>query len=178
MGWSGINIEPLPYIFSDLLKYRTRDINLNFGAGNRDDNLKLYVQGTGSTLNKKFANNSKTINIEVHPMSKICNKYVPKNKKIDFCKIDVEGYEKNVLLGYDFVNYRPKVFCIESTLPGKATPSYNEWEYILKENGYKFVFQYSINRFYYDSKIDSLSERFINLNNYISQYKRIFQKNK
>ena len=49
-------------------------------------------------------------------MSNICKKYVPKGRNVDFCKIDVEGGEKNVLLGYDFINYRPKVFCIESTV--------------------------------------------------------------
>ena len=147
-GWHGINIEPLPEAFSDLLKYRTRDINLNYGAGLKDDNLILYSSGVGSSLNKTFARTSKTINIEIHSMSKICNKYVPKNKDIEFCKIDVEGYEKNVLLGYDFINFRPKVFCIESTLPGISIPGYNEWEYILLENGYKFGFQYAIIKIY------------------------------
>ena len=156
-GWHGINIEPLPNAFSNLIKYRTRDINLNYGAGQKDDKLILYIigkTGSGSTLNKNFSRYSKSINIEIHPMSKICNKYVPKNEEIEFCKIDVEGYEKNVLLGYDFINFRPKIFCIESTIPGKFIPSYNEWEYILLENGYKFGFQYAINRYYFDSKID------------------------
>ena len=178
-GWHGINIEPLPNVYSDLLKYRTRDINLNYGAGLKDDNLILYTNGyngVGSTLNKNFSRNSKTINIEVHSMSKICNKYVPKNEEIEFCKIDVEGYEKNVLLGYDFVNFRPKIFCIESTLPGSSIPSYNEWEYILLENGYKFGFQYVINRYYFDSKIDYISNKFKNLGKYITEYKTIIQK--
>ena len=177
-GWYGINIEPLPNAFSDLLKYRTRDINLNYGVGQKDDVLKFYTNGdngVGSTLNKNFSKNSKAIDIEIHPMSKICNLYVPKNKEIEFCKIDVEGYEKNVLLGYDFVNFRPKVFCMESTIPGSFIPNYNEWEYILLENGYKFGFQYKINRYYFDSKIDNISKRFVNLNKYIKQYKKILQ---
>ena len=177
-GWYGINIEPLPKAFSDLLKYRTRDINLNYGVGQKDDILKFYVKGVGSTLNKNFSKNSKVINIKIHPMSKICNLYVPKNKEIEFCKIDVEGYEKNVLLGYDFVNNRPKVFCMESTIPGSFIPNYNEWEYILLENGYKFGFQYKINRYYFDSKIDNINKRFVNLKKYIKQYKKILQINK
>ena len=71
------------------------------------------------------------MNIEVQSLSKICKKYVPKNVDIQFCKIDVEGNERNVLLGYDFVNYRPKIFCIEATEPGKTIPSHKEWEDIL-----------------------------------------------
>ena len=58
----------------------------------------------------------KKLYVEMDTMSNICKSYVPEGTKIDFCKIDVEGGEKNVLLGYDFINYRPKVFCIESTI--------------------------------------------------------------
>ena len=86
----------------------------------------------GSTLLKNFSRtNNPTINITVYSMENVCKKYIPKNKIIDFCKIDVEGEEKNVLLGYDFKNYRPKVFCIESTIPGTNIPSYNLWEDLL-----------------------------------------------
>ena len=96
-------------------------------------------------------------------MSIITKLYVPKKKEIEFCKIDVEGSEKNVLLGYDFVNYRPKVFCIEATKPGTFIPTYNEWEYILIKNNYSFAFEYEVNRFYIDNNIKNLKERFIGL---------------
>ena len=177
-GWNGINVEPLPDMFPKLMQYRSRDINLNMATGDKEDNLKLYVKGTGSTFNKQFSHNEKQMNIEVHTMSNICKKHIPKNKDIEFCKIDVEGFEKNVLLGYDFINYRPKVFCIESTFPGTFKPSYHEWEYILLKNGYNFGFQYIINRYYFDSNIDYLRDRFSNLNNYILTYKQIHKKYK
>ena len=54
--------------------------------------------------------------MKMNTMSNICKKYVPIGKKIDFCKIDVEGGERGVLLGYDFKRYKPKVFCVESTV--------------------------------------------------------------
>ena len=78
-------------------------------------------------------------------MSNICKKYIPKGKKINFCKIAVEGEEKNVLLGYDFENYRPEVFCIESTKPGTMISFYELWEEILLINNYLFTFKYSKN---------------------------------
>ena len=52
------------------------------------------------------------ININIDTMLNICKKYIPKKEIVQFCKIDVEGRERDVLLGYDFENYRPKVFCI------------------------------------------------------------------
>ena len=179
-GWHGINIEPLPDMFKLLLKYRSRDINLNIGAGEKEGVMPLKVDGFGSTFNKKyFGNNRATIDIKIYPMSEICKKYVPKDEDIQFCKIDVEGYEKNVLLGYDFTNYRPKVFCIESTAPFRPDIStHQEWEYILLQNGYAFGFQLSINRFYYDTKVDYIGKRFLNLDKYVNEYKEIQQRKK
>ena len=173
-GWHGINIEPLPDMLQKLLNYRNKDINLNIGAGEKDDLMPLAVGGPGSTLNKEyFSSDSKTINITVQPLSKICKMHVPKDEEIQFCKIDVEGYEKYVLLGCDFQNYRPKVFCIESTKPSTFIPIYKEWEYILLENGYEFGFQHVINRYYFDTKVDYLRARFSNLTNIIKEYEEI-----
>ena len=177
-GWHGINIEPLPDMYKKLLNDRSRDINLNIGASEKEDTLSLFLHKEGSTVNKKiFKEKGETINITVYPLSKICKEYVPKNEEIQFCKIDVEGHEKSVLLGFDFENYRPKVFCIESTAPATYIPTHEEWEYILIRNGYAFGFAYNINRYYYDTKVDYLNGRFLNLENYVNLYKKI-QKNK
>ena len=69
-------------------------------------------------------------------------------KKISFLKIDVEGFEEKVLLGADFDKYRPEVIVIESTLPRTDIPCYDQWEYILIRNNYKFAFECGINRYY------------------------------
>ena len=93
-------------------------------------------------------------------MFNICRKYVPKNEIIQFCKIDVEGGEKDVLLGYDFENYRPKVFCIESVQVHTGIPNHDLWEDILLKNDYSFVYKYAINRYYIDNRIKGLRKRF------------------
>ena len=173
-GWHGINIEPLPEMFSLISKNRIRDINLNIGAGEKEGIMPLNVRGSCSTVNKKYFNDKEPfINVTIYPLSKICKKYVPKDEEIQFCKIDVEGYEKYALLGYDFKNYRPKVFCVESTIPTTNIPSYQEWEYILLQNGYAFGFEYNVNRYYYDTKVDYIGKRFTNLGKYVSEYKKI-----
>ena len=130
-GWYGINIEPLPDQYQELVKYRLRDINLQLGVGKMKENKTLFVLGYGSSLYNNEMMSNKSIEIEVDTMSNICRKYVPKNETIQFCKIDVEGGEKDVLLGYDFDNYRPKVFCIEATQPGTNIPCHDLWEDIL-----------------------------------------------
>jgi hypothetical protein len=134
----------LPNKYQALVKFRKRDINLQMGAGKMKKIGRLYILGHGSTLKKK--NNTKSISINIDTMSSICRKYVPKNEIIQFCKIDVEGGERDVLLGYDFENYRPKVFCIESTLPSTSIPCHNLWEDILLRNDYSFAYQYWYNK--------------------------------
>ena len=161
-GWYGINIEPLPNMYNMLKKYRDRDINLQIGVGEKEGNETLIVMGTGSYLKKNNSlHNANILNISIYTMKYILNKYVPKNETIHFCKIDIEGGEKNALLGYDFENYRPKVFCIESTKPGTNIPCHEEWEYLLIKNDFSFAYQYQINRFYIDNRIKGLRERFI-----------------
>ena len=170
-GWYGINIEPLPDKYQDLTKFRKRDINLQIGVGKMKENGTLYAHGLVSTLKKK--NNYKSITINVDTMFNICRKYVPKNEIIQFCKIDVEGGEKDVLLGYDFESYRPKVFCIESTLPNTDIPCHNLWEDILLKNDYSFAYQYRINRYYIDNRIKGLRERFFLAEKSVEEFEKI-----
>ena len=176
-GWYGINIEPLRDKYESLLINRNRDINLNIGVGKSEGNATLYLFGEGSTLFKENLNLEKNrTEIKIYTMKNVCHKYVPKNEEIQFVKIDVEGGERDVLLGYDFVNYRPKVFCIESTKPGTEIPCHELWEEILLNNDYSFAYQYRINRYYIDNRVKNLRERFfladISVKNYLQNKKK------
>ena len=162
LGWRGINIEPLQDKYKELILERPNDINLGICAGENDDEMILYEKGPSTTTEDRYNRKFKTNHtISVLPLSNITKLYVPKNTEIDFCKIDVEGAEKKVLLGYDFVNYRPKVFCIEATKPETKIPTHDEWEYILFQNNYTFAYAYGVNRYYVDNRFEGLKNRFI-----------------
>ncbi len=173
-GWYGINIEPLPDKHKLLEIFRKRDINLQLGVGEKEGNNTFLVKGCySSMLYDKTNNISKFINIRVNTMSNICRKFVPKDVKIEFVKIDVERAEKNVLLGFDFENYRPKIFCIESLfIPKTNIPEYKEWESILIRNDYVFAYNYGVNRFYYDKRIVGLRDKFNGIDFYAKFYKK------
>ena len=172
-GWNGINIEPLDVEYSFYLKNRTRDINLQLIIDDKEGNLTLYHKGESSTTNTNysFGYTNKT-NVKAQTMKYVCDKYIPKNKEIHFCKIDVEGAERKVLLGFDFKNYRPKIFCIESTIPATKIPIQNKFEDILFKNGYSFIYQYDINRFYIDNNVIELKERLFLIDDIITTYKK------
>ena len=152
--WNGINIEPLPDVYNELCAKRERDINLNIGIGNTRGTMTLYLDKMCSTLSDRVIKdnhleNHPTIQIEVRTLADVLNDVKP--EQIHFMKIDVEGFEKQVLEGMDW-NYRPWVFCMESTKPNTNIPCYEEWEYILLEHGYVLKEAYGINRYYIDSE--------------------------
>ena len=165
-GWNGINIEPLPEKIKLFEKERPNDINLQIVAGNDEGNVTFYTEGQISTVIKSYARTNKSINIKMDKMSNICKQYVPKGKEVDFCKIDVEGNERDVLLGYDFINYKPKVLCIESTVPLSPITTYQLWEEILINNGYTYVYEKSVNRFYVNNQFPDILNRAKNITDY------------
>lgn len=153
-GWCGVNIEPLPDKFNELCAERERDININVAVSNKDGEMRLHLDGMGSTLSETVVKdnrieNAPTIIVEVKTLATILSDVKPKD--IHFCKVDVEGFEKQVLEGMDW-NYRPWVFCMESTKPNTEIPCYEEWEFILLYAGYKLAYAHGINRYYVDAK--------------------------
>lgn len=120
-GWSGINIEPIKSIYQLLVKNRPRDININCGIGEKSGSAKFreYVNIPGhSTFDPKQKNEHKQslkhkdYSVEIKTLSEIFAENSFKN--IHFLKIDVEGYEQQVLEGNNWEKYRPQVVCIES----------------------------------------------------------------
>jgi FkbM family methyltransferase len=154
-GWHGIDIEPSQRAFESIKDKRVRDINLNIGCGAKNEHVSFWeIEGTGlSTSVEGFKNQhiqegkrSKEYSIEVQTLESICNKYAPTS--IQFLKIEVEGFEKEVLLGCDFTKYRPEVLLVEATDPNSQNENYSNWEYILLDNYYTHCYSDGLNRYY------------------------------
>ena len=173
-GWHGINIEPLPYRCALLAELRPRDINLCVGLGSKDDKIKIFESDGLSTFLPDIANR---VNITSKPqrlkriltLSEVYEKYCDPKQEVHFCKIDVEGFEKEVLEGIsDWKKFRPWIFAIEATIPLTDTPCHDKWEYILSENDYVFAFNYGVNRYYVDLEKEYLLKGFSEINSFIA----------
>jgi len=154
-GWSGINIEPLELHHKDLVEQRKRDINLKCAAGSASGELYIWecdVRGWATmdetVVAKHIANDVQGIwsKVAVKTLKEICNEHV--SRDIQFLKIDVEGFEKNVLEGMDFTQYRPWILVIEATKPNTSVENYEQWENIVISANYIFAYSDGLNRFY------------------------------
>ena len=124
LGWSGINIEPNPNSFNLFTKYRSRDINLNYGIAKNKGNLEYYMfdEPALNTFDSEVLNNrktntyykhTKTIHIDVMPLADMLKLHIPNDIKVDFLSIDVEGLDLEVLISNDWQKYRPNWVLVE-----------------------------------------------------------------
>ena len=166
-GGCGINIEPLQQFNEKYAIDRPNEINLNIGISDKSGYLNLYGYGQGASYDKKGNIHTKGYSPQktiVKTLKQVCLENINQKKDIHFLKIDVENWERQCLLGMDFEHYRPWIVCIESTIPNTMIPNYQEWEDLLTSRDYRFVYSYSVNRFYVDCSRSELMERFADLN--------------
>jgi len=161
-GWTGINIEPDEYNYSQLVKKRPNDVNLNIGIGLNESMYTFYkfFPDTLSTFSRNNANKYKKAGFElidkrklqIRKLSYIFSTYYS-NKKVSFISIDTEGFELEILKSNDWNKYRPKVICIEyNEFISKNKPPKERLvlrKFIEKIN-YKLVFSNDTNSIYED----------------------------
>lgn len=176
LGWSGINIEPIPHSYSLFEVHRPRDINLNIAidvaAGEKkffeapefdalstfDDTQAAYLRSKGHAL-IEYA-------VPTLPLDKLFEDYV--DRVVDFLKIDVEGSEDLVLQSIDLNKHRPRVLIIEAMQPAREFPGWGNhdqvanwaWEKLVLAKGYVFAYYDGISRFYVRLEDAGLLRRF------------------
>ena len=174
-GWHGINIEPLATECSLLIEKRPRDINLCIGLGKETGKIELLGLGALATFSDETASKWTAPNIprrwkRILTLSEVHEKYCEPNQDIHFCKIDVEGFEREVLEGIkDWKKFRPWIFAIEAALPGTNIPCHDKWEDILVDNDYTLALDFGVNRYYVDIEREYLSKGFQKIGQFVEQ---------
>ncbi len=170
-GWHGINIDPQDIYYKKLMRSRKRDINLKCAIGSTAGEAKFreYPDASGlSTLSKDMVGayesdatyssvtaNYKDYVVAVRPLSDVLSEYCDANTTIHFMKIDVEGYEKEVLLGNDWDRFRPQILCIE------ANHVKVDWHTLITSKGYKTIFHDGLNEYLVAQEAyETIKERF------------------
>jgi FkbM family methyltransferase len=156
LGWHGINIEPIPSWAKELAFNRPRDVNLQLAAGEHSGSFTLYRvvdDPSLSTLTPEVAARHRSdglrvdeIDVEVRPLNDIFEDAGV--SEIDFLKIDVEGAERDVLLGIDLDRYRPRVILVEAVEPYSLVSTAESFESLVTDHRYLFASNDGINRYY------------------------------
>lgn len=144
-GWSGINID-LDYTFIESFNfYRPNDYNLQIGVSDKNGEQEMYYHHERSAINTlDIKRSSKSIlkkNIKTLTLNNIIENSKFKNQQIDYVSIDVEGYELNVLKGFDLNKYKPKALSIEyiDTKMIKEEYYHQNINNILNSDLYKYI---------------------------------------
>lgn len=155
-GWHGINIEPMPSYHAPFLEQRPRDINLGCAAGAAAGEITLFevpsMNGWASTDADVAAQHRADgyevtqATVPLRTLAEICASHVA--GEIHFLKIDVEGFEGEVLKGMDFARWRPWVLVVEATLPGSTVSNHASWEGLVLPHDYHFAYFDGLNRYY------------------------------
>lgn len=153
-GWRGINVEPISHIHRYISRRRTKDINLNIGLSDKTGKLTFREYGTNgfSTFSSKMkddyashpdatTDNYLDYEVDVITLKEVFESYT-KGITVQFLKVDVEGYEYEVLKGNDWTKYRPELLCVE------ANHIMNDWRPLLLKNSYIKAHHDGLNDYY------------------------------
>lgn len=154
-GWSGINIEPNKGFFEILAAGRPRDTNLNSAVSDVTGESRFFeVKGTGlSTCDQDEAARAREKGFEIieHlvPTQTLRDLLAAANPSaIDLLKIDVEGFEPNVIRSNDWSRFRPDVIVVEATFPETPVRRPDVAGPLLENVGYRRVYFDGLNDYY------------------------------
>ncbi len=166
-GWSGINVEPMPSYGPAFRAQRPRDINLNVAAGAASGSITLFdipdVNGWASTdsevaaAHRAHGHQVVEHTVPLLTLAEICRQHV--RGEVHFLKIDVEGFEGDVLRGMDFTLCRPWIVVVEAIMPNSRDSNHGDWEALVTGHGYQYAWFDGLNRYYVADEHAELAER-------------------
>lgn len=166
-GWSGINVEPMPSYGPAFQAQRPRDINLNVAAGAGSGSITLFdvpdVNGWASTdsgvaaAHRAHGHQVVEHTVPLLTLAEICREHV--RGEVHFLKIDVEGFEGDVLRGMDFTLCRPWIVVVEAIMPNSRDSNHDSWEALVTGQRYQYAWFDGLNRYYVADEHAELAER-------------------
>jgi FkbM family methyltransferase len=166
-GWRGVHVEPVAEYASQLQRERPGDLVIQAAVGESANEAPLYeIPNSGiSTLDRDTAERHRSTGFTVleRTTSVVTLESVFEQARfpdVHWLKVDVEGFEPQVLAGWGSSQVLPWVVVVESTLPLQQIPSHERWESMLISRGYSFAYFDGLNRFYVSAEHDELRAAF------------------
>jgi FkbM family methyltransferase len=177
-GWHGVNVEPIAARLRMFEQERPRDINVLSAVGPERASMTFYEceeESYLSTLDGQVASEMRerglTVQerqVEVITLNDIFDAHCLTT--VDFLKIDVEGFEGELLKGLDLTRHRPRCLIVEATRPAMAPSGWEDfeeigtwssWEPSVLAAGYILAYFDGLNRFYLRTEDAQLGKRLV-----------------
>ncbi len=153
-NWRGVHVEPMRKFANLLREHRPDEIVLEVAIAEQSGIITFYDIPDGlSTADPTIAEGHRNQGLVIQemivpciPLSDVLERYG--DRDIHWLKIDVEGFEQEVLKGWRVSSVRPWIVVVESTLPNTQIETQGTWEVQLLERGYTPVLFDGLNRYY------------------------------
>ena len=170
-GWSGVTVEPNPWLAQLARAVRPRDRHVEALVGATAGEATFYlvedfhgfstmIESHAQAAQREFGKGSQALLGPMTTLRELCEAHAP--AAFDFLKIDVEGAEADVILNGDWQNFRPKIAVVEALAPYTQVPAWDAWEPFLARHGYRPVWFDSLNRYYLAEEAKELARHFEN----------------
>ncbi len=166
-GWRGIHVEPVTKYANLLRADRPDETVIQAVVAEQQGVVTFYeIPGGLSTACKEIAEEHqqklgcqivKTL-VTAITLDDVLE--LAQSDTVHWLKIDVEGYERQVLSGWRNSPIRPWVIVIEATWPNTRRDTFEEWEDLVLAKGYELVYRDGLNRFYLHQSQSGRKERF------------------
>lgn len=147
LGWSGILVEPQPHL-AELARQRRKAKVFAVACSapeNAGKTLTLHLAGIHSSFDPRLKVASVrpegTIDVPLRPLDAILAE-AGAPSPIDFVAIDVEGHEIEVLHGFTFARWRPRLILLEDLVVDMKLHRF------MQAHGYKWIRRTDINSWY------------------------------
>jgi FkbM family methyltransferase len=145
LGWKVVAIEPNP-VFCEAHRNAGHEV-LQYACSDQDaDDMEFFVVDSGgpeyfggnvtfesfsslgirgqfAELHKTVKTDVRTIPVKVRTLDRILAEHEPELDHVDVVAVDVEGWEVNVMRGFDLRRYKPKVVILENLFQEDAIRS-------------------------------------------------------
>lgn len=149
-GWSGVAIDPNPDFAPLFARERPRDVFLNVGVGDVEDEL-TYHRFEEPLLNTFSSAKAAEIaargvrplsapsKVKVLPLGDALSRVWPEGKALDLLSIDAEGLDERIVASHDFARFPAAHVIVEFDAPVISPGSEPVIVALLRSRGYVFV---------------------------------------
>lgn len=162
-GWSGVNVDPNPFMIDQFNLARPKDVNINMAVGKEKGQIEYFKfndWGSSNTASPEFAkiiaqNNNLSVPVsmpvELTTLEHLMAENFPSSPP-DFLNIDVEELDLDVLKSSDWGRHRPTIIAIEDINFSIDMPQNSEIYKFLKNCDYTMFSRCFYTNFFAENK--------------------------